>query len=57
MVYVIQERLCQGCGACELACPIHAISMVNGKAHIDPFECIACGSCRAYCPYEAPIED
>ena len=48
---------CQGCLArhCQYACPKGAISMVNGKSHIDPEKCIKCGRCVDACPYNAII--
>ena len=46
---------CQGCLAhpCMEVCPKGAISMVNGKSHIDQEKCIKCGKCKSVCPYDA----
>jgi len=50
--YVIAD-LCNGCQTCVPVCPVKAISMVDGKARIDPFQCSGCGACIPVCPQEA----
>ncbi|MDO5541138.1 MAG: 4Fe-4S dicluster domain-containing protein [Eubacteriales bacterium] len=49
---------CQGCleHPCMEVCPKKAISMVNGKSHIDEEKCIKCGKCVEACPYNAIIK-
>ncbi len=49
---------CQGCIArhCQHACPKDAISISNGRAHIDQSKCIKCGKCKAACSYQAIIK-
>lgn len=44
---------CTGCEQCIELCPVHAISMQESKAHIDPEECIGCGECVAVCRFDA----
>ena len=46
---------CQGCLAhpCMEVCPKDAITMVNGKSHINSDKCIKCGKCKDACPYGA----
>ena len=46
---------CRGCIAhrCEHACPTGAISVHDGKAHIDQEKCVECGRCATACPYSA----
>jgi Fe-S-cluster-containing hydrogenase component 2 len=34
-------------------CPTEVISMVDGKAWVDPEECIDCEACIDACPEEA----
>ncbi|MDD3279454.1 MAG: 4Fe-4S dicluster domain-containing protein [Lachnospiraceae bacterium] len=49
---------CQGCleHPCVEVCPKGAISMVDGKSHIDEEKCIKCGKCVSVCPYNAIIK-
>lgn len=49
---------CQGCLAhpCSEVCPKDAVSIINGKSHIDPDKCIKCGRCIEACPYHAIIK-
>ena len=49
------SNMCRGCVAhpCMQVCPKGAISMVNGKSHIDQSKCIKCGKCKSVCPYDA----
>lgn len=41
---------CIGCGDCADVCPVDAICVANGLAHVDPRVCIACGKCVKTCP-------
>lgn len=49
------SNICKGCVAhpCMQVCPRGAISMVDGRSHIDQEKCIKCGKCKAACPYDA----
>jgi Pyruvate/2-oxoacid:ferredoxin oxidoreductase delta subunit len=44
---------CTGCGACVEVCPVEAIALVDGKAHIDEKLCTGCGACVSACPEDA----
>lgn len=54
--YLVTDA-CRGCFAkpCQVNCPKQAITIVNGRSHIDPDKCISCGRCQEVCPYHAVI--
>ena len=52
MLYFHAAR-CVGCGACAAVCPEHAISVVDGKAHIDREACKRCFICTSMCMQKA----
>lgn len=41
---------CVGCGDCAEVCPVNAICVHDGLAHVDPRECVGCGKCVGTCP-------
>ncbi len=41
---------CVGCGDCANVCPVDAICVHDGLAHIDPRVCVGCGKCVGTCP-------
>ena len=49
---------CQGCLAhpCKEVCPRDAITIKDGRSHIDPEKCIKCGKCKEVCPYGAILK-
>ncbi|HEY1700693.1 MAG TPA: 4Fe-4S dicluster domain-containing protein [Trebonia sp.] len=48
---------CQGCGACLLTCPEHAIRPDGGRLLVLADRCTGCGECIEVCPVEAITED
>ena len=50
---VITQR-CQGCGACLLTCPEHAIRPAPRLIVIDEL-CTRCGECVEVCPVDAVV--
>ncbi|MDR0790614.1 MAG: DUF362 domain-containing protein [Bacteroidales bacterium] len=48
---------CIGCGSCVQNCPGNAISLVDGKAVIDPEKCLGCAKCIAECPLKLIAPD
>lgn len=52
--YIIDDKLCKGCGSCKRSCPSGAILGVLKNAHsIDASICIKCGSCMDICKFNA----
>lgn len=43
-------RKCVGCGGCVAGCRAGAISLREGKAHVDRKRCVSCGKCAELCP-------
>lgn len=41
---------CEGCGKCVDRCKQNALSMREGKLHIEREKCVLCGYCSACCP-------
>ncbi|MFC5183120.1 indolepyruvate ferredoxin oxidoreductase subunit alpha [Actinomadura harenae] len=44
---------CQGCGACLLTCPEHAIRPHGNPLLVLPELCTGCGECVEVCPVDA----
>lgn len=51
----IDFEKCHGCKKCqiEMACPIQAAKMVDGKITVDTEKCNHCGRCIGKCPFKA----
>jgi len=41
---------CQGCGACLLTCPEHAIRPAGGTLRVLAERCTGCAECLEICP-------
>ncbi len=44
------QYACLGFGDCAAICPVNAICMRDGVAHVDASRCIGCGLCATACP-------
>lgn len=49
----INDDVCIGCGRCVKVCPQSALSLVDGKSHVDISKCIGCFECITVCPVKA----
>lgn len=49
----LKDDSCKGCTICVTSCPVEAIRVHNGKAHIREEQCIDCGECIRKCPNRA----
>lgn len=47
---LLVQEWCQGCGVCVEACHNHALSIVDGRAVVDPDKCALCSYCARVCP-------
>jgi heterodisulfide reductase subunit A len=45
----VRESHCTGCEMCVDACPFDAITLVDGKAHVNELLCEGCGTCSGTC--------
>ncbi|MEY9926547.1 ferredoxin [Catenulispora sp. GP43] len=58
---IAEVRACQGCGACLLTCPEHAIRpsaatvTVAASLIVRPDRCTGCGECVEVCPVDAIV--
>jgi ferredoxin len=50
---VVYSNTCIGCGICVDVCPQDAITLIDGRAVIDPAICTSCGQCVLNCPVKA----
>ncbi len=53
---VVDENKCDGCGICDLHCPVDVL-LTDREARLVrvkyPLECWYCGVCRLDCPQDA----
>ena len=50
---MFMEGKCTGCGRCVSVCPVHAVSILNGKAVTDRTVCMNCGRSTQTCLNDA----
>ncbi|WP_200207384.1 DUF362 domain-containing protein [Micromonospora coerulea] len=49
---IVTIGACQGCGACLLTCPVHAIRPTAGGLRVTD-RCTGCLECLEICPVDA----
>ena len=49
----VDPESCTACGACEDACQMDAVEVLDEVASVDTSRCIGCGLCINACEYEA----
>jgi len=56
---IAEVHACQGCGACLLTCPEHAIrphrAGTFATLDVHPDRCTGCGECVEVCPVDAIV--
>ena len=52
-VFVVDDDLCYGCGACIGLCPTNALSMKGLLAIVEQSQCTYCELCIPSCPVDA----
>lgn len=53
MAWAVTIGACQGCGACLLTCPEHAIRAASPAPVVLTGRCSGCGECAEVCPVDA----
>jgi ferredoxin len=53
----VDVGLCSGCGVCVDKCPLGAIAVVDGVAHVDGEKCTGCLVCVDDCPEGAILPE
>lgn len=54
-VVYTNKAQCRDCYRCVRMCPVKAIRMDQGQAHVEPSRCLACGTCVRECPQGAKL--
>ena len=49
-IFIVDENLCYGCGACIALCPTNALDLLNRLAVVEQSDCTKCEHCIASCP-------
>ncbi len=56
MIEEIVQTLCNGCGICDLACPMDVLYADQANATVSiryPDDCMTCFNCEVVCPTDA----
>lgn len=57
MIVRVEAPKCIGCSVCVDYCPMGAIEMKDGVAHVIENLCRGCQACQMACPQMAIVED
>ena len=49
-IFVVDDELCYGCGACIALCPTNALDLINRLAIVNQTNCTLCEHCITSCP-------
>ena len=49
-IFIVDDDLCYGCGACIALCPIDVLTLDNRLAIVDEENCTHCEHCIPSCP-------
>ncbi len=50
---IINNEICDLCGACLSVCPANCLEIVHFLLKIDRVNCIQCSNCVGVCPLQA----
>ena len=48
--FIVDEKLCYGCGACIALCPTNALELTGRLAIVTQDDCTKCNHCVPACP-------
>ena len=49
-IFIVDDVLCYGCGACIALCPTNALDLVERLATVNQDNCTLCNHCIPSCP-------
>ena len=49
-IFIVDDNLCYGCGACIALCPTNALDLVERLATVNQDNCTLCNHCIPSCP-------
>lgn len=52
-IVATNKARCRDCYRCVRVCPVKAIRISDGQAHVDASRCVVCGTCVRECPQKA----